>query len=80
MRFYPGIHPLAKVKNDRWNGIVSRGPTWACAAGRRGLKRRFAPVECPKSATLTRVRQHGQHHAGLGAAFSFVEKYRHGSF
>ena len=41
--------------------------TMACAAGRRGLKRSFAPDECPKSATLTRVRQHGQHHAGLGA-------------
>jgi hypothetical protein len=39
----------------------------ACAAGRRGQKRGFAPVDCPKIATLTLVRQHGQHHAGLGS-------------
>jgi hypothetical protein len=43
----------------------ARRPTIACAAGRRGLKPGFAPVECPRNATLTLVRQHGQHHVGL---------------
>jgi hypothetical protein len=43
--------------------MVSR-TTLACAAGRRGLKRGFAPSDCPKNATLNLVRQHGQHHAG----------------
>jgi hypothetical protein len=50
-------------------------PTMACAAGRRGLKTSFAPVERPKIATLTRVRQHGQHHAGLGASIIYLSAW-----
>lgn len=49
----------------RFRYILRATQRFACAAGRRGLKPGFAPDECPKSVTLTLVRQHGQHHAGL---------------
>jgi hypothetical protein len=59
---YGCSHRNGNVPIDSLNSL-----TMACAAGRRGLEPGFAPVDCPKNATLTLVRQHGQHHAGLGA-------------